>query len=466
MKPRLKRALRIVGAILFLFIAAFVVFVGPWPAYGSRPVAESKSFRSAVAAIDSAETPSRDNANHLEAGWAKVAFELPQGTPLAGFGNRKSAPADGVLDPVYAYAIALTDGSDEIVVVGADLLIVPENVADRVRAELCEQDSLCNASTILFNATHTHSGPGGWGPGLAASMFAGAYDPLVEDALAAAFVEVVRNARTARAPAAIAAGGVDMPDYVRNRAREGPVDSELSYLAVRRADGEQCFVVSYAAHATVLGSGNMAFSADYPGYLVRAIERETGGFAMFLAGAVGSTSARIDGGDGVARAEALGEALSAKVLEDARTAVYLDTVDIAAIGVPFEAPSYQFRIGKSWRLSPNLFPLLGIDDDVWIHGAKIGDVFLYATPCDISGEISIVWKAWAETQGIDLWVLSFNGDYVGYISPDRYYDTAKRGTDEEYEMFTMSWMGPYQEALFTELLHYLVPRVAGSEPNE
>jgi hypothetical protein len=466
MKPRLKRALLITGAITFILVATFVIIVGPWPTYHSQPVADTKSYQSAVSAIDAALVPNHNNEYSLTAGWSKVAFEVPDGTPLAGFGNREGAPAEGARDPVAAYAISLHDGVDELVIIGADLLIIPENIADRVRTELCDQDGLCNPSTILFNATHTHSGPGGWGPGLAASLFAGEYNPKVEDALVEAFVQVVRAASASRTPAAIASGGVDVPDYVRNRAREGAVDPELSYLVVRRADGEACFVVSYAAHATVLGSGNMEFSADYPGYFMRAIERETGGLGMFLAGAVGSTSASVEGADGIARAETLGEALAARVVQDAKTIEFREDIDIASIGVKFESPSYQFRINQSWRLSPYLFPRLGVDNDVWIHGATIGDVFLYATPCDISGEIAIDWKAWAEAKGIDLWVLSFNGDYAGYVSPDRYYDTAQRGTDEEYEMFTMSWMGPDQEALLTELLYYLVPRVAGTSPDE
>ncbi len=466
MTPRLKRALQIVGAIVVLTILLFVVFVGPWPVYGSRPVSETNSFRSAAAAIDLATSPSAEPLQPLQAGWAKVPFELPTGTPLAGFGNRRGAPAEGVLDPVYTYALALSDGSDELVILGADLLIIPENIADRVRAELCDQDALCNPSTILFNATHTHSGPGGWGPGLAASMFAGEYDVRVEDALVRAFVEAIQTARAARGPASIASGGVEVPEFVRNRARDSAVDPELLYLAVRRETGEECWVASYAAHATVLGSDNMKFSADYPGYLVRALEQDPSRFAMFLAGAVGSTSASIEGPDNVSRAVGLGEALAARLLEASENAEYRNTVDIAAIGVPFDSPSYQFRISDAWRLSPNLFPWLGIDDDVWIHAAKIGDVLLYALPCDISSEIALDWKSWAEAQGIDLWVLSFNGDYVGYISPDRYYKSAKRGTSEEYEMFTMSWMGPYQEALFTELLHYLIPRIQSPVPDE
>lgn len=392
-------------------------------------------------------------------------FTLPEGTPLAGYSARRGAASTGTRDTVAARALALSDGGDELVIAGSDLLIVPENVAHRVRETLCEREGLCNPSTVLFNASHTHSGPGSWGPGLADSILAGAYDPAVVDALVAAFIEAIQAARSDMAPASFAAGSIDVPEHVRNRSRDAGTDPELSYFAVRREDGTQCVVASYSAHATTLGADNLEFSGDYPGYFMRSLERETGGFGMFLAGAVGSTSPRIEGADDFARAQALGEALAAHVVRALPDARFEDTVDVAAIGASFVAPSYQIRLTHNWRLSPLLFSVLGVDGDLWIHGARIGDVFLYATPCDMSGQIAVELKAWAEGEGVDLWVLSFNGDYAGYVSPDRYYDTAQRGADEEYEMFTMSWLGPYQEALFTEVLHELMPRVLGTAPN-
>lgn len=463
---RIKRGLKVFFGVILVLLVLGIAFVGPWPTYAARPVAETDSFQSAVHNINESIAPSSQAPEPLQAGWAKVAFDVPAATPLAGFGNRRGAPNSGVHDQVYVRALSLTDGADELVILSSDLLIVPENIAETVREHLSGDDGLGNPSTILFNATHTHGGPGAWSKGFAAGAFGGAYNPDVEVALVIAFVEAVREARANLGPASIASGGIDVPEHVRNRARDAKVDPELNYLILRRPDDEQCVVGSYTAHATMTGSDNTEFTADYPGYFVRALERDTGGFAMFLAGAVGSTSARVDGPDGFARAETLGETLAQRLLASAESAEYQETVDIAAIGAPFTPPSYQFRLNKNWRLSPFVFRLLGVDRDAWIHGARIGGVFLYATPCDISGEIALHWKAWAETQGIDLWVLSFNGDYVGYVSPDRYYDTAERGTDEEYEMYTMSWLGPYQEALFTELLHYLVPRVAGSTADE
>jgi allantoicase len=81
-------------------------------------------------------------------------------------------------------------------------------------------------------------------------------------------------------------------------------------------------------------------------------------------------------------------------------------------------------------------------------------------PCDFSGEISLRLKEWAVSQGLDLWVLSFNGDYVGYISPDEYYAAAKKEDTEGYEMYLMNWCGPNQEALFTNLTREAVHALA------
>ena len=60
-----------------------------------------------------------------------------------------------------------------------------------------------------------------------------------------------------------------------------------------------------------------------------------------------------------------------------------------------------------------------------------------------------------------MWVLSFNGDYVGYVSPDRYYDTASREGKEGYEMYLMSWCGPQQGELLVRLIRRMVEELAG-----
>lgn len=451
----LKKVLAGVGLTLAVMILAFLFFVGPWPTYAASDVTTEKYYERAIASADaSLAQTSPGTQGKLLAGWSSARITPEIGVPLAGFGDREGNPSTGVHDQLHVKAVAVSDGTDTAVLVGSDMLIVPDNIADRARAMAMAATKL-QADDILFNATHTHSGPGAWAPGLAASLFGGSYNEAVMEAIGEAFGVAIISAYNTMKPASIGVGDVDVPEHIKNRAHEGPVDSELNYLVLKHENGSTCHVVSYGAHATVVGSSNMEFSGDYPGYLERAIETKTGGLAIFLAGAVGSMGPQIEGAEAFAKAEALGTSLADKVLAGTQNLEMADSADVAAVGFSFKTPSLQMRLNQDWRLSPYLFPFVGLDDKAWISGVKIGNVFLYGTPCDMSGEISIDMKSWAEQQGVDLWVLSFAGDYVGYVSPQKYYGLPRNET-HEYEMYLMSWMGPNQEPFFTEILHHLV----------
>jgi len=451
----LKKILTIGAVVVGTVIALFLVLVGPWPTYAASDVTTEAYFRDAVeAAGKSLEHAALGNPGQLLAGWASERITPAVGTPLAGYGARKGAPSTGVHDELYVKAVAVSDGADTVVLAGSDMLIVPDNIANIARDKALAETGLAR-DCILFNASHTHSGPGGWAPGLAASLFGGAYDESVMEDIATAFGTAIVQAYRNLEPATVAHGDLDAPGYIRNRAHDGPVDSELSYLVFRQTDGKTCHVVSYSAHATVIGAGNLEFSGDYPGYFERALETRTGGMAVFLAGAVGSMSASIDGPDGFTKAETLGNALAELVLEDSEGAAFSDSIEVASVGFSFETPPLQLRLNRNWRLSPNVFWLLGMDDVAWLSGIRLGNVFLYGTPCDMSGEISLEMKAWAKDHGVDLWVLSFAGDYVGYVSPQKYY-ALPRSETHEYEMYLMSWIGPNQEPFFNEMLHHVV----------
>lgn len=461
----MKKKLLIAGVVLVALLAGAVLLVGPWPAYSGGDVTQERYFQRNVDAIRASAGRSTVDGRPgpLRAGWAKRPIAPPTGTPLAGFGDRKGKPSTGVHDEIFVKALALSDGNDKVVLVAADMLIIPENLAGLVRERVSRQTGLA-ADALLFNASHTHSGPGGWAPGLVVKQFAGTYDAAVLEFLAQQFTDAIVEAdANAGDEAALGAGGVPVDAHIRNRTREAPCDTELSYLVVEKENGARCFVVSYSAHPTVLGGSNMEFSGDYPGYLARALERETGGFAMFLGGAVGSMTNRYSGSEsGFEKAEAIGEGLARQVLDRVDGLELRREVELASVGVRLELPSFQLRIHPSWRLSPFLMRFLGIDSDGWLQCVRVGDAYFAGMPSDFSGEISLRLKAWADTQGADLWVLSFNGDYVGYVSPDEYYAAARPDGKEAYEMYLMSWCGPNQEAFFTQLTREAVTALSQS----
>jgi len=450
----MKKKLLIAGAVIVALLVLIVLVVGPWPAYSAGNVTQEGYYKRNVEAIKARAGQCGLDGEPvvLRAGWAKRPIAPPVCVPLAGFGDRRGKPSTGVHDDIFVKALLLTDGRDRAVFVSADMLIIPENLAEMVRERVANQTAK-PADIILFNASHSHSGPGGWAPGFVGKQFSGEYDETVLEFLAQQFTDaIVEASGNATGEASLGTGSVNADAYIRNRTREAPCDTELSYMVVEKDDGSRCYVVSYSAHATVLGGSNMEFSGDYPGYLQRAIERETGGFAMFLGGAVGSMSVRNPGNEsGFEKAAAIGEGLARQVLEGAKGLELAKNREIASLGVPLDLPSLQFRISPSWRLSPFFIGLLGVDSDGWLQCVRVSDAYFVGMPADFSGEISIRLKEWAASQGVDLWVLSFNGDYAGYISPDEYYATARRDGDEAYEMYLMSWCGPNQEAFFTHL---------------
>ena len=91
-----------------------------------------------------------------------------------------------------------------------------------------------------------------------------------------------------------------------------------------------------------------------------------------------------------------------------------------------------------------------------MHAVRIGDVVLVGTPADFCGEISVDLKSRTKNRIGSLWVLSFNGDYVGYISPDKYYYDKDEKGGYGYERGLMSWIGPDQEAFTVSLVMHMI----------
>lgn len=456
----LKRIL--LGLLVFLLVAGglIVYFIGPWPVYTDSKYRESDYYAKALADID-AQVKSNDFTgapDRLQAGWAARYITPPVGTPLAGYSGRPNGKvSEGIRDEVEATALALSDGKDTAVIVGSDMLIIPPNVAEAVRIRVGEETGgKITADDILFNASHTHCGPGGFGPGFVSEFSAGKYDPQVVEFLISRFTEAIVAAFKALEPAAVATGQIDLPQYIRNRTREAGVDPVFNYMIVKQEDdGKLLYLMRYSAHPTIFGGSMMLVSAEYPGELKRFIESRTGQEAYYLGGAVGSMGPKApDAPTPDERVTAMGQALGNEVLNAVKpeSLQFRDRLDVASVGISVGMPPAQIRVASTkWRLSPHALSLAGVPAGGWLHGVRVGDALFMGMPCDFSGEISVVWRNWAVEHKIELWTLSFCAAYCGYFSPDRYY------MDEplDYETGAMSWYGPNIEAYFTDLFQHM-----------
>jgi neutral ceramidase len=453
--------------VLGLLLLTFLSVIGPWPAYSDSRFEKSGYYKAAVAAIADHAAASELTASPgpLKVGWAQRSITPAIGAPLGGYSARPGTKAStGVRDPLHVRAMAISDGHDTAVLVGSDLLIVPPNLAELVRTQVAARCPL-TADDLLFNASHTHCGPGGFAPGLAAEFSAGPYDPTMPGFLAAGFTEAIVAAYEQMEPAKIAHGGVDAPEFIRNRVRKThPVDPGLSFLVAEQLDGDRCYLVSYSAHPTTFGEDMSEFSAEYPGELMAFIEANADANAVYLGGAVGSMGPRApEGGAPSDRVRAMGQALAQLVLDGSKDLQFSSNLDVASIGIPLGMPSMQmrpFENSPGWRLSPLAASFAGVPNEGWMQGVRVGSLLFMAMPCDFGGEISIKWKAWAQERGHDLWTLSFCGAYCGYFSPDSVYNELPLN----YETGLMSWYGPNVEAYFTALFHHFTAALTGAPP--
>jgi hypothetical protein len=332
--------------------------------------------------------------------------------------------------------------------VGADALIIPRDVAERAAAELARQPGL-RREQIYFGATHTHSSLGGWGQGFVAEGFAGPYNPALSEWFSSRLVEAVRAAITDLQPATTGFGSFTAPELIRNRliGKQGGVDPEFRFQAVKQsATGRLGIIGSFGAHATVLSGSNLQFSGDYPGYWQRAVEQATGGFAMFMAGGVGSHSP-VAGASGFEGAERMGKALAERLQTELSRVALTNTVAFGFRGLEVSLPPLHARLTDQVRLRPWVARhLLPVSGRTFLQGCRLNQTVWLSAPCDFSGELGVALKDEARSRGFECAVTSFNGDYIGYIIPPRYYHLSG------YEPRLMSFYGPNAADYLTELM--------------
>jgi hypothetical protein len=451
-KPSLlKRILKWTGAIMVVLVLLFLLIVGPWPVNRS-PLEKGDYYQSSLESIErtlSTQVPPAP----LRAGFASVKLDLPQGLPLSGYGARRGAASTGTHDPIRAKAMVLASGDRRVAFMDTDMLLINANLARKVQEKLASETPF---DLLYYTATHSHSGPGGWGTWWAENLIAGETSPEGIEVIADGMAEAVRLAAADLKPATLSYGKALVPKFIKNRLlSESPVDPSLQTLRFTGEGGAYLgAIVSFPAHATVMGADNLLFSAEYPGFLERALEEAWGGPAFFCAGPMGSMSPTGGKGEGFDRAAFIGEGLAQEAIELIESGGFRtvsSNPSVMAVKVPIKTPPVQYRVKENLRLAPVLCNLLlDFNRDVTFNVLKIGPLLMVGLPCELSGEIALELYDYAQERGLHLMLTSFNGNYVGYIVPDKYYPLDK------YETRGMNFLGPYGGSYFESTLKKVI----------
>jgi len=228
----------------------------------------------------------------LFAGASKREVTPEVGVYLGGYFER-SSPSTGLHDPLFSRAVYLSDGVEEVLIIGNDQLclsnVTTPGYLDAVRESIESRTSVKQDNTIIF-ATHTHGAPDPFetfGPNERNTTY---FKRLQEE-----MVEVAVEAYSKRREAKVY-WAKDNSDLGINRRspKSGPMDPELITVRISSPDdGVKALLVSYACHGVVLGPDNLLVSADWIGYLESKLEAiYAPAVVMFLPGTSGNINPR------------------------------------------------------------------------------------------------------------------------------------------------------------------------------
>ncbi len=224
----------------------------------------------------------------IQAGCMRIDITPELGAEMPGSMQKRFAK--GVHDPLFAHAMVLDNGEAAVALVGLDALSVKRSIVTKAREMISERTDV-PASHVMVAASHTHNG------GPIADCFLSESDPAYCERVAQAVAEAVIQAWQCREPVSLTVGkGFEDSVAFNRRFRmkdgtermhpgkgnpdtagiAGPVDPQVSAIGAINQKGRflGCWA-HFTCHGT-LGVGGNGFSADYPYYLARAIQRVMG----------------------------------------------------------------------------------------------------------------------------------------------------------------------------------------------
>jgi len=464
MKKWLKIVLKIISGFIILLV---LIFIFGTSTIDTTPYFETEYYKNTIANIDQAVQNKLEADGRLLAGFAKtnITPTIVSGTThptkgefntikMAGFGDGKIAT--GVHDSLFAKAIAIKVNNENIVLINAEMVSIPETVVLKIEENLKGKIS---RKQLFFGATHTHSSIGNCMPGFIGKSFGGEFDPDVVAWLSNKFSDLIVKAMDDLRPAQFSSGYIRVPNLVRNRiiGESGRLNDKLDLLSFVQDNGRKATIGAFSAHATVIGTFNEQYTGDYPGYFQRHLEDKGSDMALFFAGTVGSHTNK-GLGEKFEKAKYIGETLadSAQVALDKLE--YSSHMALEAISSEIEIPKLQFLyLSDRLRLSPYLGnKLMPEMNAIQVQGLKLNNLIWLALPYELSGEYGLDLKNALELQGYNSVLSSFKGQYLGYIVPQKYYyfDT--------YEARLMGWYGPSMGDYLMELNFKLANELTNS----
>jgi neutral ceramidase len=435
----------LLGIVLFV-LALAVSLIAP---IDYTPLAEQPYHQTMMEGLQQS-TPSSSTPQSIEVGWSKFNIIPSYNMPMAGYTPKDKY--ESIHDSVYCRVLAIRQGTAVHFIISLDLMLFPPVIKDRIENELQKQNK---NYFIYLTATHTHSSLGGWDPSVVGRITLGTFHEEWVANISKQIINHLEVALQSAKPSRLSYFEEDATEYVENRldGTNGKVDGKIRGIEFTRLDSSRGILVSYSAHPTTVELLSRIISGDYPNALTDRLEQKAD-FALFMAGMVGSHRLKGVTGTDFQRIDSAAGKLHHKI-EVAHRTLLPDSIAITSAHIPIEFGSSQLRIATDWKVRNWAFSSLVGPLQGELTLLQLGNIVLIGTPCDFSGEIFVNKKleTLAAQLGKKIIITSFNGNYTGYVTDDRYYEAGN-----EEEVMALNWVGPYFGEYYSEMITHLITK--------
>ena len=242
----------------------------------------------------------------LKAGFSRVDVTPPLGSYISGYFTDRYAK--GVLDPIQLNALAVSDGDKTVLIVIADFIGVNRKLCEKIRKMIAKRTGL-DTSSVVLSALHQHT-----------SIVLGNrngrenLDPNYLELLYCKYCDVAQMALDDMSDATLGFGMEETAEpiaFIRRYLmtdgtvighplgrqseivrRIGEADNRVRLLRFAREGKNDIAFVNFCTHPDTMG-GEM-FSADWPGFVRKYVEKDLGGVSCLLLNGVQGDSNHCD----------------------------------------------------------------------------------------------------------------------------------------------------------------------------
>ena len=388
----------------------------------------------------------------IEAGFSEIGITPDKAIIMQGYGNRKD-PFKGIHDSIFAQAMYLSNGKEEVLLITSDLIGHSHHNVDRLKGMINKKAGIPEEK-IFITATHNHGGPvnGTYVPGKELPDDVSEY----VDVLYGKLLQISIQAKDETFPVKIGYEKGESRVNINRRATysegevwlgrnpDGACDHDLDIIKFTDTDGRPVAVhVNYPCHGTCTGQDNYQLTGDWPGISANMMKDKLGEevIIMVTAGASADINPIYGPNNNFRQVNAVAYGVASEALDLVEKCVTTEYSELRSA-----ASSATFPGKKGWKTHLPQESISGDDVTINFSAIRMGNIVLAGISGELFTEIGMNVKN--RSTGSTTIMTHCNGA-SGYICTDASY--AEGGYEPK-----VSRLMPGSEADFENMLVELI----------